>query len=254
LRFVSEDIFRAAWFAFVKIQLFENDMQCLECGPHPEDVIWDGVTLAFGRKHIKSSLRPPTTCHEKSVICASQYESYQQLIPSSTMRNLLRKVVKGRSLLIGPDEFKNNSGVTSTEGRESVPDDNESACEDVDTPTTAALGTKAATHLLSRIRAIPDVIDKLHQLDPALGKTFEENYGARTLLSNREAPPVYQRFFAQVWLLYSCVNWCLDIILDCCRRIRHAAYHLAGSAGSRNLHCRTICPQCITGSQHPCSV
>jgi hypothetical protein len=214
LRFVSEDIFRAVWFAFVKLQLFENDMQCLECGPHPADVIWDGVTLAFGRKHIESSLRPPTTCHEKSVVRVSQYESHQQLIPSSTTRNLLKKVVTGRSLLIGPDELKSKSCVTSNEGRESVSGDDGSVCEDVDTPTTsrtAALGTKAAADLLSRIRAIPDVTEKMCKLSPALGTAFEENYGARTLLNNREAPPVYQRFFAQVRLLHSCVNWCSNL-------------------------------------------
>ena len=182
LRFVHEDIFRAAWFAFVKLQLFENDMQCLECGPHPSDVIWDGVTLAFGRKHVQSSLQPPTMCHEKSVVRVSQYESHQQLIPSSTTRNLLRKVVTGRSLLIGPDELKNKSSATSTG------DD----------------GSKATANLLSRIRAIPDVTEQLRQLEPALGTTFEANYGARTLLRNREAPPVYKRFFAQVRSLHLC--------------------------------------------------
>lgn len=216
LRFVSEDLFRAVWFAFVKLQLFENDMQCLECGPQPEDVIWDGVTLAFGRKHIESSLRPPTTCHEKSVVRVSHYESHQQLIPSSTMRNLLRKVVTGRSLLVGPDELLSKSCVTSTGRRESVSGNNGPACEDVNSPTTghtAALGTKAAADLLSRIRAIPDITEQLCKLDPALGTAFEENYGARTLLNNREAPPVYQRFFAQVWLLYLCVNCCSNLIL-----------------------------------------
>jgi hypothetical protein len=59
-KFIGEDLFRSAWFAYADLQLLEDDMWCPECGPSPESVIWDGVTLAFGKKHLKSGLCPPT--------------------------------------------------------------------------------------------------------------------------------------------------------------------------------------------------
>ncbi|KAK7028890.1 hypothetical protein VNI00_014814 [Paramarasmius palmivorus] len=59
-KFIGEDLFRSAWFAYASLQELENDMWCPDCGTYPESVIWDGVTLAFGKKHIRSSLRPPT--------------------------------------------------------------------------------------------------------------------------------------------------------------------------------------------------
>ncbi|KAJ6567485.1 hypothetical protein B0H10DRAFT_1758273, partial [Mycena sp. CBHHK59/15] len=58
--FVSEQIFRTVWFLYSKLQILAGDMQCPDCGTHPDDTIWDGVTLAFSRKHLLASLCPPT--------------------------------------------------------------------------------------------------------------------------------------------------------------------------------------------------
>jgi hypothetical protein len=64
---MGEDLFRSIWFAYVLIQSFEKDMSCTLCGPHPKTVIWDGVTLAFDKKHITPTLRPPTTTSIDSI-------------------------------------------------------------------------------------------------------------------------------------------------------------------------------------------
>ncbi|KAK7043833.1 hypothetical protein VNI00_007997 [Paramarasmius palmivorus] len=58
--FVGEDLFRSVWFAYVSVQDLENDLKCPQCGDTPENVIFDGITLGFGRKHVTESLHPPT--------------------------------------------------------------------------------------------------------------------------------------------------------------------------------------------------
>ncbi|KAJ7429232.1 hypothetical protein FB451DRAFT_1007193, partial [Mycena latifolia] len=54
--FVSAKLFRVAWFLFANLQVLSGDMTCPDCGTHPEDTIWDGVTLAFSRKQLLASL------------------------------------------------------------------------------------------------------------------------------------------------------------------------------------------------------
>ncbi|KAK7047547.1 hypothetical protein VNI00_006314 [Paramarasmius palmivorus] len=58
--FAGEDLFRSVWFAFATIQHLEGDMVCPDCGDTPDTIIWDGVTLAFGRRHVRETLEPPT--------------------------------------------------------------------------------------------------------------------------------------------------------------------------------------------------
>ncbi|TFK62143.1 hypothetical protein BDN72DRAFT_742581, partial [Pluteus cervinus] len=60
-QFISDEAFRSAWFAFVNLQLVDDTITCPNCGPTPSDTIWDGVTLAFSRKHLRSTLEPPTS-------------------------------------------------------------------------------------------------------------------------------------------------------------------------------------------------
>ncbi|KAL0066843.1 hypothetical protein AAF712_006038 [Marasmius tenuissimus] len=66
--FVKEDMFRSVWFAYVSIQDFSRDMYCQQCGTNPDCLIWDGVTLGFGRKHLSDSLKPPTHTDKSSPI------------------------------------------------------------------------------------------------------------------------------------------------------------------------------------------
>ncbi|KAF9470050.1 hypothetical protein BDN70DRAFT_764742, partial [Pholiota conissans] len=59
--FVGDQLFRAVWFSFIRLVQLDDDMICPACGPNPEAVIVDGVTLAFNRRNLLSTLCPPTT-------------------------------------------------------------------------------------------------------------------------------------------------------------------------------------------------
>ncbi|KAF6758653.1 hypothetical protein DFP72DRAFT_1032109 [Ephemerocybe angulata] len=86
--FMGRDLFRAAWFAYAYLQSFNDDMACKSCGPAPETVIWDGITLSFGKKHLTSSLRPPTTTHPES----------QQLLLDRTLRKSVKEALHAPSV------------------------------------------------------------------------------------------------------------------------------------------------------------
>ncbi|KAJ8079455.1 hypothetical protein PM082_013793 [Marasmius tenuissimus] len=96
--FVKEDLFRSVWFAYVSVQDYSQDMYCLKCGEEPDCLIWDGVSLGFGRKHIQDSLRPPTYTDNSSPNHGRTYPHKPQLIPQDTkqpLRNLIRRWVSG---------------------------------------------------------------------------------------------------------------------------------------------------------------
>lgn len=50
--FISKKIFHTAWFSYSSLLQLEGDMICPDCGPSPEAVIFDGVSLSFNRKHM----------------------------------------------------------------------------------------------------------------------------------------------------------------------------------------------------------
>ena len=94
--FIGEDLFRSVWFAYVKLQQFPGDMVCSLCGPYPDTIIWDGVTLAFGRKKLLGSLQPPTISgHGAQVRPLTKYQPRQQLIRDAELRNRIRQMLKG---------------------------------------------------------------------------------------------------------------------------------------------------------------
>ncbi|KAH6867910.1 hypothetical protein BKA70DRAFT_1379820 [Coprinopsis sp. MPI-PUGE-AT-0042] len=97
--FMGEDLFRTVWFAYVSLQALEDDMYCSRCGTHPETIICDGVTLAFGRKHLRSTLHPPTVVSPSSITRSNiRYYPKQQLIVDCTLRKEIRMVLNGPSL------------------------------------------------------------------------------------------------------------------------------------------------------------
>ncbi|KAJ3560575.1 hypothetical protein NP233_g10745 [Leucocoprinus birnbaumii] len=92
--FMRKNTFRACWFAYARLQRLEGDFQCPDCGPHPDNVIWDGVSLSFGLGKLSGSLEPPTTTSSSSLICPDvKYFPKQQALPDSSLRKLLRKII-----------------------------------------------------------------------------------------------------------------------------------------------------------------
>ncbi|KAG5639939.1 hypothetical protein DXG03_002284, partial [Asterophora parasitica] len=69
-------------------------MSCSKCGPCPEDVIWDGISLGFSKKLILVTLYPPTVSDPEAPVQLNGYVWKQQVIPDATLRRHLRQVVK----------------------------------------------------------------------------------------------------------------------------------------------------------------
>lgn len=191
--FVSEEMFRAVWFTFVQLVRLEGDMTCPTCGPSPEDVIWDGVTLAFSRKHLLSSLKPPTTLSTNSPVRSNaRYDPRQQFIPDLKLRRMVRKAVTGRSLqpLLPRDE-------DDEDDEEGVP---AFADPQVLTAKAAAKRKAAAVAALAHITLIGEVKKMLVYLDAALAQIFDENFGVDVFMSKQSVAGsgVYRDLFLQV--------------------------------------------------------
>ncbi|KAG6904907.1 hypothetical protein DXG01_006352 [Tephrocybe rancida] len=67
----------AAWAKVVDRQ-YGNNMTCAKCGEAPEDMIWDGVTVGFSKKHVLDTLHPPTISHEDTPLELNEYNAKQQ--------------------------------------------------------------------------------------------------------------------------------------------------------------------------------
>ncbi|EEB92608.1 hypothetical protein MPER_08857 [Moniliophthora perniciosa FA553] len=70
-------------------------MVCPECGDEPENIIWDGVTLAFGRKHVTDTLRPPTYEHPTAAVRNRKYPVKPQWLPAPrNARPIRHRIIK----------------------------------------------------------------------------------------------------------------------------------------------------------------
>jgi hypothetical protein len=167
-------------------------MTCPQCGPAPDDVIWDGVTLAFGLKYVQESLQPPTVCHELSSSRTSHYQSHQQLIVAPALRKLLRKVVTGRSLVLSAQEL-HAMGAKQAIVDEEAADENEGEGQLPPIP-----GQQDTADVLDRMKIIPQVVTELSAVNVHAGSLFQAQFGINAILSRHTAAPAYRRFFMQV--------------------------------------------------------
>lgn len=94
--FMGQDLFRAVWFSYAYIQHFEGDMVCEDCKEYPDTTIFDGITLAFGKKHLQDTLRPPTATHPESLTRPGvRYYPAQQLLLDKKLRSQVRSALDG---------------------------------------------------------------------------------------------------------------------------------------------------------------
>ncbi|EKM82184.1 hypothetical protein AGABI1DRAFT_90450 [Agaricus bisporus var. burnettii JB137-S8] len=91
-QFMGKDLFRSCWFAYAHLQKFDDDFECPECGKYPDNVIWDGVTLAFHRRQLLSSIHPPTSVSNSSEERPTKYLPGQQILPFPLLRKSLRAI------------------------------------------------------------------------------------------------------------------------------------------------------------------
>ncbi|KAJ2935064.1 hypothetical protein H1R20_g1991, partial [Candolleomyces eurysporus] len=178
--FMGEDLFRSVWFSYAGQMALEDDMTCVRCGLSPETVIWDGITLAFGRKHVSSTLTPPTEHSPQSIIRSNVKRlPKQQLIPDTRLRTKLRQVLKGPKL----DES------LSDEGSDTEPPNSDQDKEH---------RHRQSQHMLEHLNRVDDVYEKLNIECSALATLFRETFGAVAILNKKAVPAPYRNLFRQI--------------------------------------------------------
>ncbi|KAF7300912.1 hypothetical protein MKEN_01317700 [Mycena kentingensis (nom. inval.)] len=204
LEFPSADIFRTVWFSYVALQKLEDDMSCPRCGTAPETTIWDGVTLAFNRKHLLPTLEPPTAVESLSSNRRSKYIASQQVLPDRKTRQLVKLVISGAPLTM--ELWRKTTEAVRTQG--AMPDNDEAEEDEGDdedegdqTPgQTRAQRTaaKLLTELTRRLDAIPSAVEALAIASPGLSRIFDIWFGEIAVARGEVAPDAYRRFFKQV--------------------------------------------------------
>ncbi|KAK7060732.1 hypothetical protein VNI00_000464 [Paramarasmius palmivorus] len=129
-KFVGEDLLREAWFAYVSIQRLTKDMMCPRCGDHPENMIFDGVTLGFHKKHLTDSLKPPTFVETTAPLRRRKYPIKPQWLPCRTNEKPIRERLrvwikaqrsgsqskgKGGATPVGRDPMLGHDNIATTE-------------------------------------------------------------------------------------------------------------------------------------------
>ncbi|KAJ6542680.1 hypothetical protein B0H19DRAFT_957773 [Mycena capillaripes] len=203
--FVTAEVFRAVWFAYVKLQYLEGSMKCPRCGPCPENTIWDGVTLAFNRKHLLPSLEPPTISQDESIERhTTRYISGQQLLANQTTRRTVRRVITGGPLTMDGMNAQVTPGSRAEGDDEEIEDDDDddeieggtSGSQRV--PRSERAAARVRLEMMGRLEAIPRAIEGLARVCPALGALFEAKFGEDSVIQSTTAPDVYRRFFVQI--------------------------------------------------------
>ncbi|KAJ6611690.1 hypothetical protein B0H10DRAFT_1918580 [Mycena sp. CBHHK59/15] len=206
-QFATEQMFRAVWFGYVKLQYLDGDMICPRCGPSPENTIWDGVTLAFNRKHLLPTLEPPTISQNGSIDrTRTKYVPNQQLLPERRVRKLVRRVIVGKPLIMDSEAEIRRQHTQDDADDEDVEEDEDKEDDDADDmPVNTGKGTRseraaarAQAEILDRLNAIPLAVQELKAIDPALGELFDAKFGEQSVVRRTPAPDVYRRFFIQI--------------------------------------------------------
>jgi len=210
--FVSIEIFRAVWFKYAALQSFGNDMRCPVCGPEPRIVIFDGITLAYGKKHLTSSLRPPTAPDPLSEVQECTYVKRQEGIPDKKLRGLIKFIITGRSLVVAERE------ISSVPSQPQIEDSDSGMEEVASTPSEKA---KMLAGVLERVKAIPVVEEGLRNIDQSLSLLFTRYCGVSQVVAKKHSPSVILALFRQVWAFV--INWQSisrrPLFLDCSRGV-----------------------------------
>ncbi|KAH6905379.1 hypothetical protein BKA70DRAFT_1504505 [Coprinopsis sp. MPI-PUGE-AT-0042] len=194
--FMGEDLFRSVWFAYVSLQRFDNDMSCMHCGPSPQTVIWDGITLAYSRKHVLDSLQPPTASSGLSMVRENtRYVTHQQLIPDALLRKHIRKVLDPPTLegLLGETQQ-----LVREESRPSSPQKCDPAKKAKQEETARVLMARRASLAEQHLEDLTAVEIAMALYCPELLELFLENFGQQMFARNHRPPKVWKNLFLQL--------------------------------------------------------
>lgn len=184
--FVSEEVFRAAWFTFASLQCFGDEMQCPGCGPEPSAVIFDGVSIAFGKKHLTQTLKPPTLSDDYSPIRICRPVPGQAAIRDKSLRSRIRKVINGCSLILSPEKL--GQQVLSTE----------SGSDAEEEPESSRVTEKVLKEVVERIDLMPEVVRGLSTIHSCLGNLFHKYCGEQRLAAKLSPPRAMVHLFREV--------------------------------------------------------
>ena len=165
--FIRDAVFLAAWFAYSDVQEMGGNMSCPSCGPTPENVIWDSVSLAFYRKHIPPSLRPPIMVNENSLERQSKHIS-QSLVQSAEVRRNRCKVIEANW----------------------APTDSENA-------------TPSFQQLTEWFGLIQSTVGALREIKQELGDYFNNHYGIEMLASEKKPSTEVAQLFGRYDIVLS---------------------------------------------------
>lgn len=111
--------FISVWFAYAFLYSLGKDMACPTCGPSPKHVIWDGVTVAFSKKHLSGTLRPPTvTSAESPSRDKCVYRPHQQWIVDPKLRKAMKKALEPPKRVTLSDAAMNAASVAEREAHQ----------------------------------------------------------------------------------------------------------------------------------------
>ncbi|KAG6809113.1 hypothetical protein H0H92_001569 [Tricholoma furcatifolium] len=190
--FVSETVFRAAWFGYAQHLSLDGDFQCSRCGSVPQEPIFDGVVVVFNKSRILDSLRPPTTLHSDSVMRSSRLVKGKALIVEAKLQKNFWEVIQSSALIIkGVDVDDDRSGMGSDESD----DEGEVALlETQDSEPTTRAQKRTNEHIRRSLSILPSVHSELAKIDESLGHLFE-----RLFCNNRTAIALpYKRLLIQI--------------------------------------------------------
>ncbi|KAJ7110384.1 hypothetical protein C8R43DRAFT_1139394 [Mycena crocata] len=151
------------------------------CGDHPNETIWDGVTLAFGRTKLSGSLCPPTALLANHPV-HSEVAPVKSLtmLADADLRKSVRKIVttpakaaKTRAAVEGIDEAADQEELKDAE-------------------------LKLVNQAVERVRITPDVCTRLKSLNSGLGELFETYFGLGAVNVGISPPNVYLQLFKQI--------------------------------------------------------
>ncbi|KIK51512.1 hypothetical protein GYMLUDRAFT_181347, partial [Collybiopsis luxurians FD-317 M1] len=110
--FVNEGLFRTGWFTYAQLIGFENNKMCPFCGVFLENVIWDGVSISFGRKFVNAELEPPMAVSNQAPKCPSKSLSKQEWLPDGKMHRRLHEWINDGGLKIEKGVREEDQGQT----------------------------------------------------------------------------------------------------------------------------------------------
>ncbi|KAF8169095.1 hypothetical protein BJ912DRAFT_1034702 [Pholiota molesta] len=196
--FIGDQLFRAVWFSYIRLVQLDNDMICPTCGPSPEATIVDGVTLAFNRRNLLSTLRPPTTTDNHSPRKERvKLVSNLQAIPNKKLRSSIRDILTGPTLLLSLMDLDEGGDLDSMSDTCSSDEEGNTDTENSN-QSRGARSRRAAHAMHLRIKKIPLVIHELTKINLGLSQLFDRCYGPEALSYEKHASPLYRRLFIQI--------------------------------------------------------